>query len=344
MWPLAKIYGGVMLARGFAYERGWLESVEVGLPILSIGNITAGGTGKTPLTSFLLEAFSSRGRRVGVVSRGYGGTEKGPARVPGDGLPETAARFGDEPAWLACRHPSVPVVIGADRVAAAKELLGAVDLVLADDAFQHRRLKRGFDAVVIDATEPLWHYRSLPLGRQREDFRALLRARSVFLTKTNLADPAVLDWLRLRLKEVAPRLPVFEFDTRLKGVVSLAASNSEPARALASSQTLLLVSGIGRPETFRKSVETDLLVSSGGEVLDHLIYPDHHQYGAEDCRHIMERAKELGASAIVVTEKDAVKLAGRLASGGLPIWVTRLESRPCADLKEFYEAVDRTLF
>jgi len=329
-----------MRARGLAYDRGWLDAVDVGVPVLSIGNITAGGTGKTPLTSFLLQSFSSQGRRVGVVSRGYGGSEQGPARVPADGLPRTAARFGDEPAWLAARHPDVPVVIGADRVAAAKHLGGAVDLILADDAFQHRRLRRGFDAVVIDATEPIWHYRSLPLGRQREDFRSLARARAVFLTKTNLAEREALTWLRSRLADVVPpTAAVFEFEARLAGVVPLGAPVVEPARELALTGAVLLVSGIGRPQTFRKSVETDLRA----EVAEQMIFPDHYRYGDEDRLRIRARAEELGVSAIVMTEKDAVKMSGP-ADFRLPAWVTRLETRPLTPLKEFYEAVDRFLF
>lgn len=340
LWPAAKIYSGVMQARGLAYDRGWLESVDVGVPVLSIGNITAGGTGKTPLTSFLLQRFAERGRRVGVVSRGYGGREKGPARVPSDGKPSTAERFGDEPAWLAARHPSLPVVIGADRVAAARELSGQVDLILADDAFQHRRLKRGFDAVVIDATEPLWHYRSLPLGRQREDFHALARARAIFLTKTNLADEAALSWLRARLASAVPSVPVYEFEALLTGVAPLAAAVTETASASSLTGAVLLVSGIGRPMTFRKSVETDL----GAVVREQMIFPDHHRYSEDDCRRISARAEELGVSAVVMTEKDAVKMSGLARALRPAVWVTRLESRPRTDFKEFYEAVDRFLF
>jgi tetraacyldisaccharide 4'-kinase len=334
-----------------AYDRGWLAGESVPAPVLSIGNITAGGTGKTPLTSFLVEQLSAQGLRVGVVSRGYGGSEKGPARVPSDGLAKSAERYGDEPAWLAARHTLVPVVIGADRVSAASFLLRekSVDLLLADDAFQHRRLHRGFDAVVIDATEPEWHYRALPLGRLREGFSALKRAQTVFLTKTNLVSVAQLDWIRGRIHNLQSRSSFrsFEFESRIMGVTSL----SSPATAkwtLGGAETrgrkVVLASGIGRPRTFQQLVERDL----GIEVLDHLVFADHRRYTERDLEIIVRRAQACGAEGVVVTEKDAVKLAG-LASGEIgasrpAIWVTRLETIPRTDLKEFYEAVHRSLF
>src|SRR5690606_2868820 len=120
-----------------------------------------------------------------IVSRGYGGSEKGPARVPSDGKVKTAARFGDEPAWYAAKFTDVPVVVGADRVQAGKFMaagdVGAkVDVVIADDAFQHRRMKRVLDCVVLDASAPRWHYRPLPVGRMREPFSSLLRAGAIF--------------------------------------------------------------------------------------------------------------------------------------------------------------------
>lgn len=330
--------------RGLAYDRGWLPATEIGHPVLSIGNITAGGTGKTPLTSMLVTAFGERGRRVGVVSRGYGGVERGPARVAADGGRETAVRFGDEPAWLAARHPGVSVVVGADRVAAARELLrvnSGVDLILADDAFQHRRLARGFDVVVVDATEPVWHYRPLPLGRLREGLGALARARAIFLTKTNLASHEELTWVRALLRKSAPEVPVFEFESRIQGVVSLGSPAAMPAERVGlTGSAVFLTCGIGRPRTFHRLVDTDL----GARVAGHWAFPDHHRYSADDWLEIVARATACAAQAIVVTEKDAIKLAGLAgARPPVPVWVTRLETRPKSALKEFYDEVDRFL-
>ncbi len=347
-----------MNARSVAYDHGWLKSEAVGAAVLSIGNITSGGTGKTPLTSFLIEQFSARGLRIGVVSRGYGGTEKGPLKVLNDGSGECAARFGDEPAWLAARHSGVPVVIGADRVAAARFLLqnSPVDLVLADDAFQHRRLKRGFDIVVIDATEPEWHYRALPLGRLREGFSALKRAQVVFLTKTNLVAEVKLDWIRGQVRKIQKLFDfkIFEFESHLVGIAPLSSAISSRPR-LSANETkgnkVILASGIGRPQTFHQLVERDL----GMVVLDHVVFADHQRYSDRNLEVVRRRAQACAADRIVVTEKDAAKIAGLVGAKAETrasadcvqnpeIWVTRLETSPKTDLKEFYEAVHRSLF
>lgn len=349
LWPIAQVYRAAAIARSRGYDLGLLAKQNVGVPVLSIGNVTAGGTGKTPLTSLLIEKFRERGRRVGVVSRGYGGSERGPLRVPADGSAESARRFGDEPAWLAARHPDVPVVIGADRVAAARLLSGGSgslqkpDLILADDAFQHRRLTRGFDVVVIDASEPEWHYRPLPLGRLREEFSALGRAQAVFLTKTNLVSSGELALARAMIFDAA-RAPVFEFESRIVGLAPLAARPDSPATlepVQTRGQNVMLASGIGRPQTFKALVERDL----GMMARDHFVFADHHRYSGRDLNEILARARECGVGKIVVTEKDAAKLAGCMGADEAKVfWVTRLATTAKSDLKDFYEAVDRALF
>ncbi len=350
IYPLAGLYKSIMSSRNLAFDRGWLPSHEVGRPVISIGNLTAGGTGKTPLTALLVEGFLRRGKRIGLVSRGYGGTEKGPARVPSDGTAETARRFGDETAWLAHRYPSVPVVIAAKRVEAARLLIeecdGNIDLILADDAFQHRWLKRSLDAVVLDPTEPEWHYRPLPLGRTREGFDSLARADAVFLTKTNLAAESQVKWLLSQVARVAKahkRHPlVFELESYIPFFLPLAGGRSMAdleSRSVSSfkGERVLLVSGIGRPHTFARLIRNIV----HAEVLEHLVFNDHHSYSEANLAAIEARAVQLGAGAILVTEKDAVKMSNWRPR--VPCWASRLETRAKGDLGAFYEAVDRLL-
>jgi tetraacyldisaccharide 4'-kinase len=355
LWPLAQLFNGVSRARSLAYDHGWLKSYSTEIPVVSVGNITAGGTGKTPITSFLINEFKRRGLRVGVVSRGYGGTERGPVVVSSDGGAQTAYRFGDEPAWLASRHSDVKVVVGADRLMAVGELVRACsgsarpNLVLADDAFQHRRLARNFDIVVIDATEPLWHYRPLPLGRLREGFAALERAHCVFVTKTNLADSNNLQWIDAKIKDLNARaellgrakLKVVYFDSVIDGLAPIDAEPSALSTLKAEAvpgESVLLASGIGRPEAFARSVTADL----GVLVKEHLVFPDHHSYTDEDWRKILSTAQELRVKRVIITEKDAVKLSG-FASGGtsVPVWVSRLEVRPRESLEELHGEISR---
>jgi tetraacyldisaccharide 4'-kinase len=338
--PLAALYAGISVARNAFYDAGILVANEVGVPVVSIGNLTAGGTGKTPLVAYFAEQLRSRGVRVGIVSRGYGGTVRGPARVTTeDGA---AARYGDEPSWYARRFPEIPVYVGADRVAAARELVmkEGVRLILADDAFQHRRLDRALDVLVVDATEPRWHYRPLPLGRLRESRSSLRRANFVVMTKCNLAMKENLNSLRddidaSRGEDESPVM--YEVDSAIVGFLDLRTGSAEPVSVI-SGKKVFLVSGIGRPETFASLVPE----ASGAVVTGHRAFPDHHAYTENDLREIERQAEAAGADAFVVTEKDAIKLGGAW-NPKRPCWISRLEVRPRVEMKELNEAIARLL-
>ena len=204
--PAALAFAGVAKLRSLLYAQNILPSYDLTVPVVSVGNLTAGGTGKTPVIEALARGLTARGRHPAIVSRGYGGSEVGPARVPAaEDSAASAAHFGDEPTWLARKLASTPVIVGRDRVAAGRWATANcnVDCILADDAFQHRRLRRRYDVVVIDATEPLWHYFPLPMGRAREPLAAIGRARAIVLNKVNLIDAEALAVLRKSLQKVA---------------------------------------------------------------------------------------------------------------------------------------------
>ena len=324
----ASLYGAITGARNVAYDRKIFASFDVGCPVVSVGNITAGGTGKTAVVAMLVEGLLERGLKPGIVSRGYGGTEKGPARV----LPGEPRRFGDEPSWFAARFPSVPVFIGGDRVMAAQKLLShqRCDLLIADDGFQHRRLARSFDIVILDATEPAWHYRPLPLGRLREGFESLARANAIFITKTNLASTQAVSWLKQQAG-IENASKIHELESKITGFDGLGGGSTS-----LNGEKVFLFSGIGRPGNFEKSV------AETAEVAGHRVFRDHHSYSQKDLAEIESAAAAAGAVACVTTEKDAVKL--REWKPGIPVWVSRLETRPKnGDLKELYEAIGRTL-
>lgn len=348
--PAAVVFAAAAGVRGLFYDLNWFKAVDTQTPIISVGNLTAGGTGKTPITSYLTSRLTERGYDVSVVSRGYGASEAGPARVPSGAGAEIAPRFGDEPAWLASQHPSSTVVIGArrpeaiqflneirDRVKEAPAPTGAPirrHLVIADDAFQHRRLKRSIDIVVVDATEPRWHYRPLPLGRMRERFGALRRADFIFVSKINLSHDKDMVWLRSVLKEHAPAVHVFNFGVKLDGAVPLERNDPrEPTKSLRGLRVVLM-SGLARPYTFDQ-----LILAQQATVLTHLAFKDHHVFTKDDLDAAESEATFQNADAIVVTEKDAVKLVGWKPK--VPCLVTRLTAEPMSDLGEFYEAVDR---
>jgi tetraacyldisaccharide 4'-kinase len=351
--PPAALFGAIARARGVLFERGILKSIAVRVPVVSIGNLTAGGTGKTPITSFLTREITARGISCGIVSRGYGGEISGPALVDGDGSVASAKLYGDEPSWLSATHRDVPVVVGGDRVADVQTLLDhkKVQLVLADDGFQHRRLKRDLDIVIIDATEPQWHYRPLPQGRMREGFEALSRAKFVILSKVNQAPAEQLAWIRARVQDAKAKhgFTVLEFETKLSGFVKLE-ENRPDAQAepnpfadrrggRSEKSKLVLMSAIARPQVFEQMV----VQQTSGEIADKFEFRDHHLFTQEDLAKVEARAGQLKARAIVVTEKDATKLQGWKPK--VPCYVSRLIAGPTpessAALQEFYETIDR---
>ena len=349
----AVMYWTIIWIRNRAFDIGLLKSKSLNVPIISIGNITSGGTGKTPFTAYLIEQLSSRGLKVGLVSRGYGGTESGPALVRYSGNANAndkalvAKRFGDEPSWFAREYPDVPVVVGAKRPAAVEYLLtqcqkeNKIDLVIADDAFQHRWLKRDFDIVILDATELRWRYLPIPLGRAREGFSALNRAQAVIITRVNLAREAELHWLRREVQSW--NLISLEMSAEITSFYLVSADlnqNRLSAREAKSfsAEKVFLFSGIGRPEAFTRSVE----MATGIKILEHLVFSDHHVYTQADLTGVEEKALQLGATVIITTEKDAVKIADW--SPRVQCWMSHLETRVNAgDTGAFYEAIHRLL-
>lgn len=302
--PVSRLYGAVTGVRNHWYDRNFLRSFSVSAPVISVGNITAGGTGKTPVIDNLLSWAKGSQLKAGVVSRGYKGSFQGVHKVD----PQSSDHYyGDEPSMLAAKHPEAVVYVGSDRVAASESLLRdeKVDLVFADDAFQHRRLKRDLDVVIVDVTQSAHDYQILPLGLGRESLDGLGRADYVILNKVNLVSEAesqaVISLIESHLRpEVSQRLVTGHYNIKQwRGLLQKTPENQAPQH------DWLLVSGIGRPASFEQMVRETRM----GNVKGHLIYPDHHFYTEQDVAWIFEQLNEKQASHLLVTEKDAIKLS-----------------------------------
>jgi tetraacyldisaccharide 4'-kinase len=293
--PATALYGGGVALRNAAYGAGVLPVHRVPARIVSVGNVRVGGTGKTPVTRWLAQAARARGTSVAIVSRGYGGRTRAP-HVVGDGtapLSDVAAS-GDEAMMLA-RTSGVPVVAGRDRVAAAAlavERFG-VALLLCDDAFQHRRLARDLDVVLVDAAAEESRGRLLPAGPLREPLAALARADVVLVceregTPASSWQPPVPVMRRVRLGAVALVMPG-------------AGGWEEDALALLAGRRVLAVSGVARPAPIYATLR-----EWGAELVQVLEYPDHHRYDTGSWQEIARAAADVDL--VVTTEKDLVKL------------------------------------
>jgi tetraacyldisaccharide 4'-kinase len=296
-------YGLAVRLRNTAFQRGWLASERVPVPVVSIGNLTAGGTGKTPCVEYVARFYRGLDRRVAILSRGYGG----------------AGGRNDEALVLEENLPDVPHLQGADRVALARTAVEELEseVLLLDDGFQHRRLARDVDVVLIDATVPWGHGYLLPRGLLREPPSSLRRASVLVLTRCDQAPAEQRERLRQTLARIAPQVPVVETTHR---PVELSNSESEnaPLEFLREGPSAAFC-GLGNPAAFRRS-----LLDLGARLEDFRVYPDHHAYSRADVEELRHWAGGLPAgAAIVTTQKDLVKL--RLSRlGDRPLWCLRI--------------------
>lgn len=316
--PLSHLYGTGVALRLALYERGVLRVKHAGRPVVSVGNVAAGGTGKTPFVRWLAGELLRRGRRPSILTRGYGRTSHGTVVVSdGRGTLATVAASGDEPALLARALPGVPIVADARRVLAAAraETLDApVDLHLLDDGFSHVGLAREVDIVLLDATAPDAGGALLPSGLLREPLTSLARADLLVVTKTEQADPGPALELARRF---APGVPVFHARTGLLGILDHEGRNVDPEDLPAG--TTVAVAGIAHPGSFRAT-----LAAVGVVPADFLAFRDHEPYGPTTVGRIERALEETGATAVVTTEKDAVKLETSLRA---PLFRVAVESR-----------------
>lgn len=296
-------YGLAVRLRNAAYQRGWLHSERVSVPVVSVGNLTAGGTGKTPCVEYVARFYRGLDRRVAILSRGYG-SEGG---------------RNDEALVLEENLPDVPHLQGADRIALAHTAIEELEseVLVLDDGFQHRRLARDLDLVLVDTTLPWGHGHLLPRGLLREPRSSLRRAGVILLTRCDQAAAEQRERLRQTIGRIAPDVPVIETSHRPTEL-----SNPDEERApleLLREGPTAAFCGIGNPEAFRRT-----LLALGARPDAFRVYPDHHAYDHTDVEELRRWADSLApGTAIVTTQKDLVKL--RLSRlGDRPLWCVRI--------------------
>jgi tetraacyldisaccharide 4'-kinase len=296
-------YGLAVRLRNLLYNRGWLRSERVSAAVVSVGNLTVGGTGKTPCVEYVASFYRARVLRVAILSRGYGST----------------GGRNDEALVLEENLPDVPHLQGADRVALARTAIEELEseVLVLDDGFQHRRLFRDRDLVLIDATAPWGHGYLLPRGLLREPITGLRRAQVVVLTRCDQVGSDRRAELRHQIGRLAPGVVVVESTHRPVELV-----NSERATAALTvlrEKPVAAFCGLGNPESFRRT-----LLDLGATVTAWRTYPDHHPYSRADVEELRAWARTLAADTnIVTTQKDLVKI-GLTRLGDCPLWALRI--------------------
>jgi tetraacyldisaccharide 4'-kinase len=314
LFLLSFVYRAVVRLRLLAYSRGLFRSRRLPIPVISVGNITIGGTGKTPAVILIAGILRSRGKRPVILSRGYGRKDESSIEAAvGPGA--DCERIGDEPALMAARLKDIPVVVGRDRLAAGREALDRYrpDVAVLDDGFQHLRLARDLDIVLIDGADPFGSGKLFPAGILREPLRELRRADAVVITRSDRAKD--LGQVRELIRECTAA-PVF---TSRHAPAGLADLRSGEVRQVASLRgaPVFAFAGIARPEGFFA-----LLAEQGALVKGSASYADHHRYTMDDLASLYRRSADSGAVMLVTTEKDGIKLRDMQPEG---IWALRIE-------------------
>lgn len=321
-------YSRLMRFRAFLYAKGIYKQHRLPALVISVGNLTLGGTGKTPMIRYLAKFLLNNGRRPAVLSRGYGSKANDEINVISDGenVLLDAEIGGDEPRMLADTLPGVPIITGRKRHLTGNYSINylGVDSILLDDGFQHLGVKRDIDLVLFNANTMFGNKRVFPGGDLREPLSALQRAHCFIITNVDRADRDRLDVFTQYLKQLFPDRPIFTASHQTSRHLKMGEKNKINMLDMetASRIPLLAFSGIANPDSFKQTLSGEYY-----NIKAFKAFRDHHFYSAKDIRKLSEQAKEVGAQALITTEKDFVKLGPRFFFD-IPILSLEIELLP----------------
>ena len=313
------LYGLVVKARFFLYEKGLFKSETFPCRVISVGNLVAGGAGKTPVVIMLAKMLAAGKKKAVIVSRGYGRTAKrGRVTVVTDGkrmLVQNPGEAGDEPFMMAQKLEGVPVVVCGDKLKACRHAVKefSPDFIILDDGFQSLKLSRWLGLLVLNCSNPFGNCKLLPAGFLREPVKNLRRAGLIMLTRCEQASAQEKEALLKIIAEHCGGVQVIECSYAVTGMSALTDNETRDAESLKGAE-VTLVSGIGMPGSFEHTVK-----SLGADKVRVLAFPDHHRYDSRDVERI-----EKAAGTVVTTEKDGVSLKGAVKR---KIWVLKIEAQ-----------------
>lgn len=303
LYPFSIFYGVGVWLRNLLFDVGVIPSRKIGAPVISIGNITAGGTGKTPVTMEVAKFYIEKGKRAAIISRGYGRASRG-TLVVSDGrtVLANASQAGDETVLMAQQLRQAIVIVDEQRVRGARKAVDDfhAEVIVLDDGFQHRYLKRDLDIVLIDGNRPFFDTGLLPAGYRREPLSSVKRASIVVVTKVEHEIDAEKILNDERLSSVPNKFSSSYVPAALRSVFGDVRQSLE----MLKKHSVVAFSGIADSKHFELAIE-----KLGARILDSISFRDHHKYTKADIRLIVEMFRTKNADMIVTTEKDAVKLS-----------------------------------
>lgn len=336
--PLSPLYGMLMRLREAFYRQGVFTSARLGVPVISVGNLTLGGTGKTPMVEYLVRLLRNNGYQPAIISRGYGGATKEPFNIVADSerLYLDAAYVGDEPRLLAEKLPGVPVLTGVVRkLPAAKAVELGADVLILDDGFQHMAVARDIDLVLFSGDVLAGNSRVFPGGDLREPVKALHRCNHFVLTGINEKNEARCGRFSDLLKSRFPDKDVFWTRYVFRSLVFRKETGTVAVfeQSMAGKKCFAFCA-IARPESFYQTLN-----DMGIDTVGFLSLADHHNYRKNEIDKIVRQAGEAGADFLLTTEKDLVKL--NRFSSPLPLLAVRMEVEDAPELNQYILTVLR---
>jgi len=323
LWLPAKLYEIAVRLRVVAYETAYLKPRRLNATVISVGNITLGGTGKTPMVALIANYLKSEDHNVAILTRGYGRETSGMKVLNSEAAPGnfTFRDAGDEPLMLARMLPQVPIVVNKNRFEGgtfAEQKLRS-DILVLDDGYQHLAVARDLNILLIDATDPFGDFEMPPFGRLREPLYGLKRADAVIVTRADrpFDQAQTAGIIRYYCGE---KIPVMYFYSAIEHLLHMATRESYDVGSF-TGWNVALACGIANPHAF-----ADDILQVGINIVAENFFPDHHAFTQSDLNEITRAAGDAGADAIVITEKDAVRLEG-LRPGKIPIYAARQQLR-----------------
>ena len=336
--PLGPLYAMAMKLRGMLYHHDIMKRVNLDVPVISVGNLTMGGSGKTPMVIYIARMLKNHGKQPAIVSRGYHGTSKNPVNIVSDGsrVLMDAETAGDEPLMIARTLRDVVVATGKKRARVCRELLEnySCDVIILDDGFQHLGLARDIDLVLFDVEHFAGNSRVFPGGDLREPISALRRCSAFIITGVTENCLERAGKCSALLHRLFPEKPAFVSSPAYRGFVKYRISTTSVERENIARDDvpneLFGFSGIAQPERFYRMVKTAGINLSGRK-----LFADHNRYANADLEALHGLAAQYGVSGFLTTEKDITKLAELKHNSPLPFYVPILENLPNHDLDTF---------
>lgn len=315
LYPFSRIYGFVVKTRIFFYKKGILRCVRLPVPVFSVGNITVGGTGKTPVVEHIARYLRAKGKRVAILSRGYAASIRQENNSSGKNI------CNDEYLLFKENIPDVPHLLNKSRVKGGLEAIKRfqAECLVLDDGFQHLRLARDLNIVIIDALNPFGHEQIIPRGMLREPLEGLKRANMILLSHVDQCSRDKITVITNRLRKITGGVPVVETVHKPICLESAKDAAKLDIHCLRGKRVFVFCA-IGNPVSFRKSIE-----GLGAEIAGIRVFPDHHVYTLSELQEMNAEAQSMKPDAIVITQKDRVKIGNNLSIWDFPVWTLKIE-------------------